>query len=152
MLILSKSRRSNTFPGAPHTPKNIETQIFVCLSIAWRADNASSYRDVCRAWQILRLCQSRAFFSLSRGFTTQANFQMRSMGIYGVFRKSASVSTKSCHRRQRNASIDTASAKSRRLDLREFPGKGIHSLPSLWLGFFGLYVYTSKVDLNSVPS
>ena len=85
-LILSKSRRRNTFSGARHTPENTETQIFVCLSIAWRADNAISYRDVCRAWQILRLCQAYLFLTFQRGFThTQANFQMRSMGIFGVF-------------------------------------------------------------------
>ena len=29
-----------TFPGARHTPENIETQIFGCLSIALQADNA----------------------------------------------------------------------------------------------------------------
>ncbi len=84
--------------------------------------------------------KAERFSHFQEGSHTQANFQMRSMGIYGFFRKSASVSTKSCHRRQRNASIDTASAKSRRLDLREFLCKGIHSVPSLWLGFFGLYI------------
>ena len=58
-----------TFSGARHTPENIETQIFACLSIALRADNAIPYRDVCRACQILRLRQAYLFLSLSRGFT-----------------------------------------------------------------------------------
>ena len=57
-----------TFP-ARHTPENIETQIFGCLSIALQADNAIPYRDVCRACQILRLRQAYLFLSLSRGFT-----------------------------------------------------------------------------------
>ena len=58
-----------TFLGARHTPENIETQIFGCLSIALQADNAIPYRDVCRACQILRLRQAYLFLSLSRGFT-----------------------------------------------------------------------------------
>ena len=79
---------------ATHTPENIETQIFVCLSIAWRADNASSYRDVCRAWQILRLCQAYLFLTFPRGFTHTSKL---SNAFYGHLQRFLAFSHRDTH-------------------------------------------------------
>ena len=79
---------------AQHTPENIKTQIFVCLSIAWRADNAISYRDVCRAWQILRLCQAYLFLTFPRGFTHTSKL---SNAFYGHFRRFLACSRRDTH-------------------------------------------------------
>ncbi len=111
--ILSKSRRSNAFLGrfsmcATHTPENTETQIFACLSIALRAGGMARHSAICRAIprnfhsatgaEPAKFCgcvKQGRFSHFREGSHTRANFQMRSMGIYGVFRKSASVSAQS---------------------------------------------------------